>query len=173
MLEDSPEERRVHFGEGGPVQAAKSWLEDIVVRRDVRSAWRCTDPDYRLALTQAIIFLNERHPMLLGYERDKLAHALAEEEPDHPLWESFENLLAEEFLNDLGEVRVENWSSVTPRPIAPGYELVLFPREQLDELEPPEIYAHGILIHFRDARWLIAGLSERQAVPGWPPDLGY
>jgi hypothetical protein len=175
MLGDSPspEERQAHFGPGGPVEAAKSWVEDIVVRRDLRSAWRTTDPDYRLALTQAIIFLNPQHPLLLGYERDELAHALAQEDPKHPLWESFENLLAEEFLTDLGEVRVENWSAVSPRPIAPDYELVLFPRERGEELEPPELYAHGILIHFRDGRWLVAGLSERRAVPGWPPDLGY
>jgi hypothetical protein len=173
MLGDSPEERRIHFGPGGPVEAARRWLEAIVVRRDVRSAWENTDPDYRLALTQAIIFLNQEHPLLMGYERDQLAQALAEEDPSHPLWESFESLLAEEFLNDLEEVRVENWTAVTPRPIAPGYELVLFPREPSGDIDPPEIYAHGILIHFRDGRWLVAGLSERQAVPGWPPDLGY
>jgi len=173
MVGESPEERQVHFGPGGPVAAAKSWLEEVVVRRDVRAAWHGTDPDYRLALTQAIIFLNEQHPLLMGYERDELAHALAQENPTHPLWDSFEDLLAEEFLNDLGEVRVENWTSVSPRPISPGYELVLFPREPADELEPPEIYAHGILIHYRGGRWLVAGLSERQAVPGWPPDLGY
>jgi len=173
MLGDSPEERLIHFGPGGPVAAAKSWLEDVVVRRDVRSAWRITDPDYRLALTQAIIFLNEQHSLLMGYDRDELAHALAEEHPTHPLWDTFEALLGEEFLNDLGEVRVENWTSVSPRPIAPGYELVLFPREPGEELDPPEIYAHGLLLHFREGRWLVAGLSERQAVPGWPPDLGY
>ena len=173
MLGESPEEREIHFGPGGPVEAAKRWLEDIVLRTDVRSAWRGTDPDYRLALTQAIIFLNQENPLLMGYERDELAHALAQEHPNHPLWASFENLLAGEFLNDLGEVQVENWTAVSPRPIAPGYELVLFPREPGEELEPPEIYAHGILIHFRDGRWLVAGLSERQAVPGWPPDLGY
>jgi hypothetical protein len=172
MLGDSPEERQIHFGPDGPVAAARTWLEAIA-RKDVRSAWQGTDPDYRLALTQAIIFLNQDHPSLMGYEREALAHALAEEDPGHPLWGSFENLLAEEFLNDLGEVRVENWGAVTPRPISPGYELVLFPREPVDDLGPPEIYAHGILIHFRDGRWLVAGLSERQAVPGWPPDLGY
>jgi hypothetical protein len=173
MVGDSPEERQIHFGSGGPVAAAKRWLEDVVVRRDVRSAWRRTDPDYRLALTQAIIFLNEDHSLLMGYDRDELAHALAEAQPTHPLWDSFDALLTEEFLNDLREVRAENWKSVSPRPIAPGYELVLFPREAGGELDPPEIYAHGVLLHFREGRWLVAGLSERQAVPGWPPDLGY
>jgi hypothetical protein len=158
---------------GGPVQAVLNWLDDILTRSDVRSAWRRTDPDYRLALTQAIIFLNDDHPMLTGHDKDELASALAEEEPNHPLYESFANLLSEEFLNDLAEIRDDNWMAATARPIAPGYELVMFPREQGHAGAPAEMFAHGILVHWRDDRWLVAGLSERRAVPGWPPDLGY
>jgi hypothetical protein len=173
MPGDSPDEREIHFGPDSPVAAAKSWLEDVVLRKDVRSAWRGTDPDYRLALTQAIIFLNDQHPLLAGYDGEELAVALAEEQPTHKLWDSFANLLAEEFLNDLSEIRFDNWTAATARPIAPGYELVMFPREGGEGGEPPEMLAHGILGHLRDGRWLVAGLSERRAVPGWPPDLGY
>ena len=70
MLGDSPEERQIHFGPDGPVAAARNWLEAIV-RKDVRSAWRATDPDYRLALTQAIIFLNQEHPSLMGSRENR------------------------------------------------------------------------------------------------------
>jgi hypothetical protein len=176
MIEgQSPEEREAHFGPGGPVEAAKSWLEDILQRADVRSAWLKTDPDFRLALTQAIIFLNEQSPLLEDQDRDQLAQALAEDSPDHPLWESFAELLTQEFLNDLGEIRIAHRMEATPRPIAPGYELVLFPHAQIEApaTDPPEMRAHGVLVHFRQGVWLVAGLSERRAVPGWPPDLGY
>ena len=169
------EERAAHFGPGGPVEAARSWLEDILQRADLRSAWSKTDPDFRLALTQAIIFLNEQSPLLEGQEREQLAHALAEDHPDHPLWDVFAELLTQEFLNDLGEIRVEHRKEATPRPIAPGYELVLFPHALIAEpaSDPPEMRAHGVLVHYRDGVWLVAGLSERRAIPGWPPDLGY
>ncbi len=171
----SPEEREALFSPGGPVEAAKSWLEDIVLRRDVRAAWRRTDPAYRLALTQAIIFLNEQNPLLSGEDREALARDLAVEDPIHPLWQSFAGLLTEEFLQDLGEISAENWGRVTPRPIAPGYELVLFAHagDSTPADYPPEMTSHGVLMHLRDDRWQVAGLSERPAVPGWPPDLGY
>jgi hypothetical protein len=173
--EGSPEEREVHFGPGGPVEAAKGWLDDVVFRRDVRAGWRRMDPDYRLALTQAIIFLNDQNPLLKPHDRDTLALELSEEAPDHPLWEGFAELLAEEFLQDLGEINVENWDLITPRPVGPGYELVLFAHPGAGGAEPypPEMTSHGVLMHLRDGRWLVAGLSERPAVPGWPPDLGY
>jgi hypothetical protein len=167
------EEGEAQLGPGGPVQAVKNWLDDIIKRRDVRSAWQNTDPDYRLALTQAIIFLNDQHPLLSGYDGEELAVALAEEQPTHELWDSFANLLAEEFLNDLSEIRFDKLTAATARPIAPSYELVMFPREHGEGGEPPEMLAHGILVHLREGRWLVAGLSERRAVPGWPPDLGY
>jgi hypothetical protein len=166
-------DRQPDSGAPGPVEAAKGWLESILTRVDIRAAWQITDPDYRLALTQAIIYLNDEHPLLVGHDKDELAAALAGDRPDHPLWDPFANLLTEEFLNDLGEIRSENWMTAIARPIAPGYELVLFPRERSEANDPPEMHAHGVLVHWRDGRWYVAGLSERRAVPGWPPDLGY
>lgn len=159
--------------DGGPVETARRWLEDIFTRGDVSSAWRNTDPDYRLALAQAVIFLNEQHPALSGSESEELAVALAEERPIHPLWGSFAILVEEEFRNDLGEVRVEDWDAATTRRVDTGYELVLLPEKTGEGQEPPEMGARGFLTHFRDGRWQVAGLSERRAVPGWPPDLGY
>jgi hypothetical protein len=170
----TPEEQEVYFGPQGPVEAAKRWLEDIVARRDVAAAWRRTDPDYRLALAQAVIFLNQENPHLAYADRAALARELAEEDAIHPLWKAFADLLTEEFLHDLGEINVANWGRVTPRPIAPGYELVLFARDDVPTSDyPPEMTSHGVLMHHREERWLVAGLSERPAVPGWPPDLGY
>jgi hypothetical protein len=131
-------------------------------------------PDYRLALTQAIIFLNEDAPLLAGYERDELARRLAVVDPDHPLWPSFAGLLAEEFSVDLDEIDLEGSGAPVRRRIRPGYELVLFPRAAArDPVEPAEMQAHGVLMQFQDGRWLVAGLSQRPATPGWPPDLGY
>lgn len=156
------------------MEAAKRWLEDIVARGDVRKAWRRMDSEYRLALAQAVLFLNQENSALAGGDRHTLARELAEEDAIHPLWGAFADLLTEEFLHDLGEINVHNWGRVTPRPIAPDFELVLFARDDVPSPGyPPEMTSHGILMHHRDGSWHVAGLSERPATPGWPPDLGY
>jgi hypothetical protein len=149
-------------------------LRLLLVDHDVPAAWRLTAPDYRLALIQAIIFLNQHAPAIAGYEHDELARRLAIATPDHPLWTSFANLLAEEFTVDLGEIDLENLGAATSTPIDSGYELVLFPHAATsDPAEPPDMQVHGVLVEFHDDRWLVAGLSRRPATPGWPPDLGY
>jgi hypothetical protein len=156
------------------VEAATRWLKLLLVDRDVVAAWKLTAPDYRLALVQAIIFLNEQAPAIAGYERDELARQLATPRPDHPLWTSFANLLAEEFMVDLGELDMENLGAATSTSIELAYELVLLPqRRPSDPNEPAELQVHGVLVEFRDEQWLVAGLSQRPATPGWPPDLGY
>jgi hypothetical protein len=59
-------------------------------------------------------------------------------------------------------------------PVDAGYELVLFESQSRPAaIKPPEMSSQGVLMHVRDGRWLVAGLSTRPAVPGWPPDLGY
>lgn len=170
----SPPDRPSPSGAGDPIDAARRWLRLIVAERDVPGAWRLMTPDYRLALTQAIIFLNEHAPLLVGYERDELARRLAVVDPDHPLWASFAGLLAEEFSVDLGDIDLDSPGAAIPRRVRPGYELVLFPRgEDPDPVESVEMQAHGVLMRRQDDRWLVAGLSQRPATPGWPPDLGY
>jgi hypothetical protein len=160
---------------GDPVEAARSWLADLVARRDLQAAWRHTDPDYRLALTQAVIFLNDQNPLLAGHDRDALAGELSRPEPDHPLWPSFAGLLLDEFLDALAEIDLDNWRATALRTVGSGLELVLFEdaREPRVEESQPEMYARGILMQLRDDRWMAAGLSARRARPGWPPDLGY
>jgi hypothetical protein len=171
LMKRSPPEGSSHSTNS--IEAARQWLRLILIEHDVPAAWRLTAPEYRLALVQAIIFLNEQDPLLMGYERDDLARGLAVTDPDHPLWASFASLLAEEFLVDLGAMDPENLAAATARPIAPGLELVLIPHRGGDPIEPPEMQAHGILLKFQDDGWAVAGLSGRPAVPGWPPDLGY
>jgi hypothetical protein len=158
---------------GSSIQAAQEWLNLILIDHDIPAAWRLTAADFRLALVQAIIFLNERDPLLVGYERDELAGELAVADPDHPLWTSFANLLAEEFSVDLGAINPEDVTAAAARPIATGLELVIIPHGNGDPMEPSEMQAHGVLVKFEDGRWAVAGLSGRPAVPGWPPDLGY
>jgi hypothetical protein len=173
-MEQPPPQPPSHSVPKDSHEAARQWLKLLLVDRDVPAAWRLTAPDYRLALVQAVIFLNEHAPAIAGYERDELARQLAIESPDHPLWTSFANLLADEFLAGLGEIDLENLAAATSTPINPGYELVLFPLSGAsDPVEPPEMQVHGVLVEFHDHRWLVAGLSQRPATPGWPPDLGY
>jgi hypothetical protein len=173
-VEQLPPQDPSHSASRGSVEAATRWLRLFLVDRDVAAAWQLTAPNFRLALVQAIIFLNEQAPAIAAYERDELARQLAIPRPDHPLWTSFANLLAEEFMADLGELDVDNLGAATSTSIGPAYELVLLPqRGPSDPTEPPEMQVHGVLVEFHDERWLIAGLSRRPATPGWPPDLGY
>jgi hypothetical protein len=173
-MEQPPRQDPSHSALNDSVEAAARWLRLLLVDRDVAGAWQLTAPDYRLALVQAIIFLNEQAPAIAAYERDELARQLAIPRPDHPLWTSFANLLAEEFMVDLGELDVENLGAATSTSIGPAYELVLIPqRGPSDPMEPPEMQVHGVLVKFHDDEWLVAGLSQRPATPGWPPDLGY
>jgi hypothetical protein len=158
----------------GPVETAARWLRVLLVDRDMDAAWQLMASDYRLALVQAIIFLNAQAPAIAGYERDELARQLAGPQPDHPLWTFFASLLAEEFMIDLGELDVENMGAATSTSIAPAYQLVLLsPTRPSDPNEVPELNVHGVLMEFSEGRWLVAGLSQRPAMPGWPPDLGY
>jgi hypothetical protein len=155
------------------IAAAREWLNFTVVHRDIRSAWPLTAPEYRLALVQAIIYLNEQNPLLAGHDRDDLAPGLALAGADHPLWAAFASLLAEEFMADLGGIDAGSLEDATATPISSDLELVLIPSEAADPTEPPGMLSRGVLMKFYGDRWLVAGLSGRPAVPGWPPDLGY
>jgi hypothetical protein len=158
----------------GSVEAARFWLDAVVIRRDLASAWdRGTDPDYRLALVQATIFLNDDSPLLKDQDRDRLEKEMAKPSPNHPLWPSFAALLVEEFLQAFGDLDPETLKTAVTRPVASGYELVLFPQNGEDADEPKGMQSRGVLVHLRENRWVVAGLSERPAVPGRPPDLGY
>jgi hypothetical protein len=173
-MEKSPPEHPSRFDSRDPVEAAKHWVKLVIVERDVSAAWRHTGSSYRLALAQAVIFLNEHDPRLAGHERGELARQLAVAEPDHPLWPSVAGLLAEEFVADLGDIDLANFEAAASKPIGTGLELVLFPPGRLGESgDPPEMQAHGVLMQLEDERWVAAGLSHRPATPGWPPDLGY
>ena len=155
------------------IAAAREWLNFTVFHRDIRSAWPLMAPEYRLALVQAIIYLNEQNPLIEGHDRDDLARELAGAGADHPLWASFAALLAEEFMADLGGIDMGNLGGATARGISSDLELVLIPSAAVDPTEPPGMLSRGVLMKFYGDRWLVAGLSGRPAVPGWPPDLGY
>jgi hypothetical protein len=43
-----------HYGLAGPVAVAQEWMRLVLEESDLLSAWRLTDPDFRLAMTQAL-----------------------------------------------------------------------------------------------------------------------
>lgn len=172
-MEQSPPEHPSHPDSLKSVDVAEQWLRLVRVERDISGAWPITAVEFRLALVQAVIYLNEHEPLLAGYERDDLARQLAVAIPDHALWTAFANLLAEEFLVDLGQVDPKSLGPPEARSMGPGLELVLFPLRDGDPDERYEIRAPGVLVKAYDDGWAVAGLSGRPAVPGWPPDLGY
>ena len=174
-LSPEPPPRPAPIGPPEPVESAGRWLRDVVIRNELETAWPGTDPDYRLALIQAIIYLNEQHPELIGRDRDELARLLSREDPTHhPLWPLCALLLMEEFVQVLGEINLDTLRTAAPKRSDSAYRLVLFEHQSEPAIDqPPEMHSHGLLMHLRGERWVVAGLSERPAVPGWPPDLGY
>ncbi|MCK8673600.1 hypothetical protein M1M07_21140 [Rhodococcus sp. HM1] len=67
-------------------------LSSVCVDGDLRTVWPLYDPDFRTALAEQWVRDNDRHLHAVGEDGDTVASALAEAEPDHPLWMHFERV---------------------------------------------------------------------------------
>jgi len=56
----SAEELDAHYGPKGPVAAANAWMKKVLAG-DSRSAWKRTDPTFRLVLAQSWLWANREH----------------------------------------------------------------------------------------------------------------
>jgi len=168
--EQTPEELEAHYGPSGPAAPALAWMEALQ-RGDFEAAWRLTDPTFRLVIAQGWIWAHREREDVGAYDRDELAAALADPDLDHPLRAAFAEALFSSVPTD------EHWATGSrPRPLTPGYELVLLVPNVTEPFvidEPTPLFAHGILMHFTGSGWLVAGSGVvTPAVPGWPPIEG-
>ena len=170
MDAQTPEELEAQYASSGPVAAALEWA-DAMRRRDFKALWSRTDPTFRLVTAQRWIWAHRTDGRIEAYDRDELAAALSKPEGEHPLKGFFaEAVCAEPLPDDLA-------GASRPRPVGPGYELVLLVpgvKEAFVVNRSTEMFAFGMLMHFRDSRWMVSGQDiESPATPGWPPVEGH
>lgn len=157
------------------VNSAWDFLFPIGERGDLRAAWPFVDPTLRLCLVQQWLIDNEVELEEHGYERDAVASALADEDPDHELWEHFERVHLREWRRILPSSDVWGIGENT-RTLAPDVELLyLHDTSTLEgaSWQPGERRWVFPLLMRRSTRQVLNLGSELIPQPGWPPDLGH
>jgi hypothetical protein len=151
-----------HYGPGGPVAAARRWLTAVLTDRDLRAAWRLTDPDWRRELAEAWLAANAAHPLVARYRSATTASKLAQAHGHDPLWRAFAATQLREFTHQWGAVDLETWEWASrPRPYAPGYEIALLV-EALDVPEERPVRALPLIMrHVPGVGWRMAGVDRR------------
>jgi hypothetical protein len=102
-----------HYGLAGPVAVAQEWMRLVLEESDLLSAWRLTDPDFRLAMTQALRWANRNHPYLAGLDAKTAAEKLAQEADSHPLWEHFQATQLSEMQEAWADFDLDTWGAAS------------------------------------------------------------
>lgn len=172
----SPEEIESQYRPEGPVIAAQDFLTLLVEQEDLRAAWPLVDPALRLALVQSWLWANRYHPYAMGCDRDEVAEALSQEDPDHELWDDFEEIQLDVFLENpvWASYASETFGAASrPRPVGPDMEIVLFMDtggEAIVIEKPTFVEGIQLLMRYDASRWRVRGFNaEVLPMPGWPP----
>jgi hypothetical protein len=167
--EQTREELEAHYGPGGPVEGAHPWLEAVFDDHNFDAAWRVMDENLRLVIAQDWVWSNRNHPHVRFSPRDEIARRRAGADTTHPLWRAFAAIHLNKLL-DIGYDRARWRAATWPRPVAPGYELVLFidtGGEQVVFDRPQDTYVDLKLLMRHDGeRWLGRGLLREGARAG-------
>ncbi|KUO18757.1 hypothetical protein AQJ91_23045 [Streptomyces dysideae] len=163
-----------HYGEQGPVAAARAWLE-CLGRGEDREAWKRLDRNLRLALAQEWISANQAHPEVSRHGRDVLAAALAQPEPTHTLAEHLLSGKLAALRSHYAEWDADTWGAAsTPRRIGVDYEVVLMAAADDGILVADEqpLRTFPLLLRRVGPEWLVANFRVAYVIPGWPPRHG-
>jgi hypothetical protein len=159
---------------GSPSAAAVQWLKALTGPGGLQATWPLTDPDFRLALIQDLLWSNRTHPDIVGHDLDILAAQVVQADPADPLWAAFRSILEDKLSTFPAWVLGGQYAiAANPRPLLPDYELVLLAYDPTGEgfvWEPDTfIQAHYFLMHSMLDSWGVAGFEPKVPVPGWPP----
>ena len=156
-----------------PVPLVMLWLDGVYDRRDLKSVWMLADDDYRLALAQEWIWVNDQN----NPNRVVLADTIANGTPTDGDWARFATWVYEkfgEFCPHCGEGNVRFDQGKGVELLAPNYEVVWAspydPDADSNEVAadaPP--MASAWLVHHTDDGWRIACDGRHAVTPGWPP----
>lgn len=158
-----------------PREVAVSWVRAVMDERDLRAAWRLTEPDLRLVLVQHWVLSHHEEPELVGpFEQwDELAAGLAAEPSTSERWDRFAGERLKRWRRHWPGFSARTWDLRDEREAPrPGLEVVTFiePGRKL-QLTPggPVTYRRLALRRHGDA-WLVAGVDGTNLFrPGWPP----
>ncbi|MPZ67314.1 MAG: hypothetical protein GEU83_18030 [Pseudonocardiaceae bacterium] len=170
-----PDERVRFLGHLKLLRVAEDFLALVRHDGDLRAAWPLVDPDFRHCLAQQWLIDNRQDLDAEGFDRDQVAAAFAEEEPDHPLWHHFERVHLREWNRAIPSPDVSGIGANT-RLVAPDVE-VLYVHDTSDMedgqwLRGEQRRAFPALMRWDGQRWRVLNLgSESVPQPGWPPTL--
>jgi len=151
---------------------AAVWVEAVMDRGDLRSAWPLTDETLRLVLTQDWIWAHRHHPWVgHGADWDGLAHALADAAPDHALWDRFAGEMLELWQKIWVGFNTRTWKARDdPEVLDLDLEIVTF--SDLSDGGGRDCFARRFALRHGDDGWKVASINGEQLfVPGWPPSL--
>jgi hypothetical protein len=160
-----------HYGEQGPVAAARAWLE-CLARGEDREAWKGLDRDLRLALAQEWILANQAHPQVSSHDWDQLAADLARREPAHPLAEPMLSGKLAVLRAHYAVWDAETWGAAgTPHRIGVDYEVVEWaPADDgILVVDAQRLSEFPLLLRRVGPEWLVANFRVAYVIPGWPP----
>ncbi|WP_454195791.1 hypothetical protein [Nocardia sp. Marseille-Q1738] len=171
LREMGPAERARFLGHARIAKAADTFLDSVCKEGNLKAVWSIVDPPLRLAMAQRWILDNAAQFDADGYDRDTVAAALAEENPDHPLWTHFERVHVRSIKAAIPAVR---GTGTNTRLLAPDVELLHIHDQAGREgsaWQPGEVrHIFPIAMRFDGDEWRVASLgTESLPVPGWPP----
>lgn len=169
----SPAERVRFLGHVKIVAAVEKFVASVCDQHDLTSTWPGVDPNLRLCMAQQWILANARSFEAQGYGRDEVAAILADERPDHPLWQHFERVQVRSISGIMPDPMVRKVGAAT-RLLAPDVEL-LFVHDHtgrdgnycLPGVQCPML---PMAMRWDGQSWLAASFgTESLPIPGWPP----
>jgi predicted nucleic acid-binding protein len=165
-----PVERVRFLGHAELVNAAWAFLTPVCVDGDLLWVWPNVDPDFRVVLARNWVQDNRRDIDADGWDGEAVAAALAEPEPDHPLWVHFERVHVRSFRAMLPDPATWGIGTGT-RLVAPGVEvLYVYDTSTLaggvwQPYDPR--YVCPVLMHLVDGRWLVRNLGSEEDPVIW------
>lgn len=155
-------ERMRFLGHTALARRAFDVLTSVCVDGDVRAVWPLYDPDFRTVLAEQWVRDNDRDIQADGRDGDAVAAALAEAEPDHPLWKHFERVHVRTIRESLPDPEAWGIGAAT-RMVAPGLELLYVHSSTADGdvWQPDEQrWVYPILMHLIDGEWRVRSLGS-------------
>ncbi len=161
-----------------PQAAASRWIEAVLDKGDLTTAWPLTDATLRLVLAQDWVWTHRHHPTI-GHDRswDELARGLAALPPAPELWDAFAEELVGRWQKTWRDLSMRTWAaSDQPEVVGLDLEMVTFLERDGDEpvrFEPGRsAFARRFAMRHAEVGWQVASVNGDQLfVPGWPPSL--
>ena len=172
---DDPPGAGPAVGPGTAQAAATAWVEAVMDRGDLATAWALTDPTLRLVLAQDWVW-EHRHDAVVGDHEDwdALADALSDSPSQHWLWDSFASELVTRWHTIWKGFSTKTWGAWDePEVVGLDLEMVTFveTRGRPVAVAPRRAtFSRRFLARHTETGWVVAGINGDQVFrPGWPP----